>query len=106
MALNTNEQQEAYRVGAQFRIAKNAGLLTDTNVAAANTVAGLTSAVGLATLAAGFPEGVRERTEKAISIGASLLLLTDALIAPLTTVDGLIALTGIPDSYKTRAFYD
>lgn len=106
MALNTNEQPEAYRVGAQFRIAKNAGLLTDANVAAANTVAGLTSAVNAATLAAGHPEGVRTRTVKAISVGASLGVLTDALINPLTTVDGLIALTGIPDSYKTRSFYD
>ena len=103
---NVNETQEANRIGAQLRIAATAGLITASNVAAANTVAGLLAAVAAATPVAGTPETVREQTLRAIQAGDDLGLLTDALIAPLTTTAELIALTGIADSYKARAFYD
>jgi hypothetical protein len=106
MALNVNEQQEAYRVGGALKLGKAQAFLTDTKVAAADTVAGLRTQVTNAVPGVEATEVNRQQLLKAISVGASLGLLTDANILALTTVDALIALTGVPSSYTARAFYE
>jgi hypothetical protein len=107
MALDTNQQEESYRPAGQFYIAQNDGLLTDANVAAADTVAGLRTAVTNAVASAvNASEMNRQRTLRAITTGVDAGILTDAAILPLTTVAGLIALFNLPTGYKSRAFYE
>ncbi len=106
MALSANEQPEAYRIGSQLKLAKTVGLITDTNVAAADNKAGLLAAVLVPALPIGSSEGLRTQTTKALKLGFDMGLLTDALVLPLTTAQGLIDLTGVPSTYQGRAFYD
>lgn len=80
------------KIGFNLREAGEVGLLTDTSVAAANTVAGLIAAVRSAVVHAEY-EPYRERVVRAIQLGADSQELTDALIGPLTSVVGLVALT-------------
>ncbi len=68
------------------------GFLTDTNVAAADTVTGLISAVDNATCHADqIP--MKARTDLAITLGTYDGSFTDARILSLTTVTGLVGLT-------------
>jgi predicted amidohydrolase YtcJ len=104
--LDVNSQGEAYRVGAALKLGVAQGFLTDANVTAADTVAGLKTAVTNAVPKAEVAEVNRQQLLKAINVGASLGLLTDAAILNLTTAAALIALTGIPSTYTARAFYE
>lgn len=104
--LDVNSQGEAYRVGAALKLGKAQGFLTDANVTAADTVAGLRTAVTNAVPKQGASEVNRSQLQKAINIGASVGFLTDAAILNLTTVDALVALSGIPSTYTARAFYE
>jgi hypothetical protein len=110
---NSNEKQELNRIAGQLLIAQTDKMLTDANVTAANTVAGLRAAVNAASpigAGAGIDfsgyEMRRARTLRAITAGVDLGIFTDAAILNLTTVAALIALTGVPSTYKTRSFYD
>src|SRR5213083_2482636 len=76
--LDVNSQGEAYRVGAALKLGKAQGFLTDANVTAADTVAGLRTAVTNAVPKQGASEVNRSQLQKAINIGASLGFLTDA----------------------------
>jgi len=106
MALSANEQPEAYRIGSQIKLATTVGLLNDTNVAASNTKAALLAAILVPALPIGSSEAIRTQTTKAINLGFDMGVLTDALIAPLTSAKGLADLTGVPATYQGRAFYD
>lgn len=106
MALSANEQPEAHRIGSQFKLAKTVGLLTDANVAAADNKAGLLAAILVPALPIGSSEAIRTQTKKAINLGFDMNVLTDALVLNLTTVQGLIDLTGVPATYAGRPFYD
>lgn len=105
-AFDSNSLEECYRVGAAFLLAQAMGLLTDTNVAAADTVAGLRAAVAAAVMGIEGSEVIRTGTGRAITAGVDLGFLTDAAILGLTTVAGLVALSGIPSTYTARPFYD
>lgn len=106
MALNSNEQQEAYRVGAMFKLADQIGLMTDADVAGATTVATLITAVEANVLTLGSSETLREQLVRAINQGEDLGLYDDTAINGETTVAGVITLTGVPSYYLARAFYD
>lgn len=75
------------------QLAINNGWLTNTNVAAANTVQGLRDAVTNATARAD-DALAKSSIDKAIVALEDVGIYTDALIAPLTTTAGLIALSG------------
>src|SRR5262245_47476098 len=95
------DQLNLIRLGrASFRAALTQGYLTDAGVAAANTVAGLKALFPVqAGPFAGQPGDVAAqvyRFHRAIDELATLGILTDALIGPLTTVQELIDLTVDP----------
>lgn len=111
---NVDMTVEAY---AENDAAMNFSYVNDTasgltNVPASTTVTAgqgiddLVEAIEAAALPAGSSEVIREGTIKAIRTGESLGLVTSSALGALTTVDGLIDLTGIPASYKARAFFD
>ena len=68
------------------------GILTDTNVAAADTVAGLTAAIDNATVHADVVP-TKARFDLAVTLGTYDGSFTDARILSLTTVTGLVGLT-------------
>lgn len=78
---------------------------------ATQTVAGLNGVTGLraAFLAAPLPQGsdpyMREKLDKAVRDGYDLGLWTATSITNLTTADGLIALTGVPDNHSGESYY-
>ena len=83
------------------REAGNLSLITDSEVAAANTVAGVIAAIN-AKLSSGTVSGEAkqfiDRIVRAIQTWADIGVITDALINPLTTVAGLVALgTAVDD---------
>lgn len=80
------------RIGNTMTEAGISAFLTDTTVAAANTVDGLVAAVNAASVHAD-KQPMRARIVQAIRYGAADGSFTDALIAPLTTIAGLVALT-------------
>ncbi len=75
-------------------ISTNAGyaLLTNTNVAAANTVQGLKDAID-ATACHADESFTKERFKRAVDLGSADGSFTDARILGLTTVTGLVELT-------------
>lgn len=77
-------------IGANMRAAADEGYLTDAGVAAANTVAGLKA---LITGGHADQKPNQHRFLRAIELGEQAAIFTDALIAPLTTVEGLVDLT-------------
>lgn len=79
---------------------------TSTNQTAGKGVNDLIAAIEAAALPANASEVIREGTVKAIGMLRSLGLLTVPLLEPLTTVDGLIALSNVPSHYTARSFYD
>ena len=96
MATQTDVIELGRLVKQTLNYASATTLLTDTNVAASNTVAALQAAVEAqvsptATLPAEATQA-RFRVSFAIAAGATAGYLTDALLAPLTTVAGLLAL--------------
>ena len=77
------------------RMAGNLALLTDAEVAAANTVAGVIAAVNAKLTAVGIALESKlqiDRIVRAIQTWADIGVITDALINPLTTVAGLVQL--------------
>lgn len=95
MAVHSDLNAHVRKVAANLRTAQEEALLTDTTVAAADTVAGLKTAIDNAVVhAAVLP--TKDRVKRAIDAGAAAGELTDAAILSLTTVAGLIAL--IPEA--------
>lgn len=95
--LHADETAFSFRIGGTLRRSGDFGLLTDATVAAANTVTGLISAVDAAVVHA----DVKPATvgvDRSILYGSYSQELTDALIGPLTTVVGLVALTAAGNS--------
>jgi len=77
------------------RISGNLGLLSDSEVAAANTVAGIISTINSKLTAANIHYEAKQfidRIVRAIQSWADIGVITDALINPLTTVAGLVGL--------------
>lgn len=96
MATQTDVIELGRKVKQTLNYASATNLLTNTNVAASNTVAALQAAVEAQTSpTSSLPaEAIqaRFRVSFAIAAGATIGYLTDALLAPLTTVAGLLAL--------------
>lgn len=69
-------------------------------------VAGMRLAIAAGTLPVGGSEMERQGTLLAFNRGVDQGVFTDASIDALTTVDGLIDLTGIAASYKARMWFD
>lgn len=92
------------QVGFNCREAGEAALLTDTTVAAADTVAGLKAAVNAAAVHAEIIP-MKSRINLAIDRGADVQEITDALVAPLTTVAGLVNLTQAVNYPANRQLY-
>jgi len=74
------------------RMAGNLGLLTDAEVAAADTNAGIQAAIRAAAITHGENIQAEERLARAIQTWGDIGVATDAAINPLTTVAGLVAL--------------
>lgn len=84
------------KCAAALNIGKNVTLLTDANVAASNTVVALKAAVETAaTTKPAQDAALKRQVLEAIDYAARQNKFTDALLAPLTTVAGLIALLGV-----------
>ncbi|HEU0184889.1 MAG TPA: hypothetical protein VFS27_06205 [Blastocatellia bacterium] len=90
MALHADQLRLSSEIGGNLRAAQDEGYLTNTNVAAADTVAGVR-----ALMAGGHADQApnQHRFQRAVDLGSYSSELTDALIAPLTTVQGLLDLT-------------
>lgn len=93
MSLHADQIRLSEMIGFNLREAGEVGLLTDAGVAAADTVDGLRTAVRTTGPVHAEYEPYRERIVRGINYGAESSELTNALIAPLTTVVGLVALT-------------
>jgi hypothetical protein len=95
--VHTDTEFVNIEVGAAIRFCKEIGAISDANVAAANTVALLRSTLDTNLSAAtlhGELTVPKTTILRAIDVGKETGAFTDALLNPLTTVDGLIALTG------------
>lgn len=90
-----DERMLSIEIGANVRAADQYGMLTDANVAAANTNAGLTAAIDTVVgTSHGDAYPPAQRIKRAIETGKpSAFGLTDAAINGLTTVEGLADLT-------------
>lgn len=88
--LHGDQLRLSVEVGSNCQAAGDLGLLTNTTVAAADTNTGLQTAVTAAVVHGDILPS-KARINRAISVGINEL--TDAAIAPLTTVAGLVALT-------------
>lgn len=88
--LHTDQLRLSSEIGGNLRAAQGEGYLTDSNVAAADTVAGVR-----ALMTGGHADQApnQHRFQRAVDLGAASQELTDSLINPLTTVAGLINLT-------------
>jgi hypothetical protein len=88
--LHTDQIPLSREIGGNLRAAGEEGYLTDANVTAANTVAGVE-----ALIAGGHADQKpnQHRILRAIDLGEASQELTDALINPLTTLEGLVDLT-------------
>lgn len=88
-------------------IAKNYSLLTDADVVAANTVAGLIAAVNAKLTAANIANEAKQfidRITRTFQTWADIGVITDALINPLTTVAGLVGLGTAVDERLTADY--
>jgi hypothetical protein len=88
-------------------LAKNYGLLTDTDVANANTVAGLIAAVNAKLSTVNISNEAKQfidRITRAFQTWADIGVITDALINPLTTVAGLVGLGTAVDERLTADY--
>lgn len=90
--LHADQVAFSKRIGGTLRRGGDYGFETNTNVAAADTVAGLRTAVAVVAVHADF-EPARARVQNAINRGADSSELTDARILGLTTVEELVGLT-------------
>ena len=82
----------SFRMGGSIRKAGDFAFLTDTNVAAADTKAGIVSAMNAAVVHADVTSALH-REQRAFTMGSDSGEFTDALILALTTVEGLVGLT-------------
>jgi hypothetical protein len=94
MALHSDQLEMSVDIGSSLQFAVNESLLTNTNVAAADTNQGLQDAVTAATCAADVAPS-KPRIIRAIQMGSYDGTLSDANILSLTTTAGLLALTQI-----------
>lgn len=97
MPLHGDERRLSYEIGSNVRAGGAIGYLTDTNVAAADTNAGLQTAVDTKvsgnTIHGEYRPGA-QRIKRAIDAGNSATFsMQDADILGLTTVEGLADLT-------------
>lgn len=103
--LNTPQYFLSQQIGYNCQAAGVNALLTDATVGSADTNAGLQAAVTAAVVHASFVP-MKSRINRAIQAGLTDGTLTDALIAPLTTVAGLVALTAAGASVNTNIFIE
>lgn len=105
--VHADTEQINFELGAVIRYCSEIGALTDAEVAAANTVALLRSTLDT-NLTKGTQWGEIAPAEatilKAIDVAKETGVFTDALLNPLTTVAGLIALTGNTNSNHRSVF--
>lgn len=90
--LHADQVALSFRIGGTLRRGGDFGYLTDTNVAAADTVAGLRTAIDAVAVHADIVPA-KHRLHFAVNRGADSAELTDARILALTTVEGLVGLT-------------
>lgn len=88
--LHTDQIPLSREIGANMRAAAEEGYLSDAGVAAANTRAGVRA---LMTGGHADQQPNQHRFQRAVDLGGYSDELTDALIGPLTTVEGLVDLT-------------
>ena len=96
MAVLANLPADAYtlseNIGCNIRQAEAYGLLTDADVSAASTAAALQASVSAASVHADIVPA-KARINNAISLGEMSGEFSDARVAGVTTIAGLIALT-------------
>lgn len=103
--LNTPQYFLSEQIGWNCQAAGVNLMLTDATVAAADTNAGLQAAVTAAVVHAALVP-MKTRINRAIQAGLTDATLTDALINPLTTVAGLVALTAAGSQVNTNIFIE
>jgi hypothetical protein len=102
--LHADQLPLSREIGFNCREAGEALFLTDDTVAAADTVQGLYNAIDAAAVHAEY-NAYRSRLKAAIARGADSQEITDALVAPLTTVAGLVNLTQASNYPQNRSLY-
>lgn len=88
--LHTDQIPLSREIGGNLRAAGEEGYLDNTKVAAADTVVGIEA---LITGGHADQKPNQHRILRAIDLGEGSAELTDALIGPLTTLEGLVDLT-------------
>ncbi len=93
MPRHADATRASVMVGQGLRAAITESIITNAIVAASNTVAALKTAVRATTGIHADKIPLLERTVDAIEMGENIGDFTDALLAPLTTTNGLLDLT-------------
>jgi len=99
MPLHADQIPLSREAGAALRLGVEIGVITDAIVAAANTVAGLRSAISGAAVHADQKQ-ILQRIDDAIDYLVDSSELTDAGILSLTTTEQLVDLTQAADSAR------
>lgn len=103
--MHADQEQLSRQIGANIQYAEDAGLLTDTTVAAANTNDGLQAAVTAAVVHADI-EPAKARVNRALEAGEADGTLEDADVLNIATVDDLRALTFNGSTNDGRALFN
>lgn len=103
--LHADQLRLSRMIGFNCREAGESTLLTDASVAAADTVAGLKTAVDNANVHAD-QVPFKPRVKGAIQYGAESAEITDALVLGLTTVTGLVNLTDAVNHPANRELFE
>jgi hypothetical protein len=102
--LHADEIALSYREGGTLRRAGSFAFLTDATVASANTNQGLQDAVTNSVVQADCV-AAKGRVNRTIVYGAASGELSDARIAPLTTIEGLVGLTWLTNTLYQDLLY-
>src|SRR5262245_14140536 len=104
--LHADQIRLSSMIGFNMREAGEIGLLTDSNVAAANDEPGIRSAIRTTAPVHAEFEPYRERLVRAFDLGDFSDEFTAALIGPLTTVKGLVDLTNAANFPPNRELFE
>ena len=102
--LHADEIALSQREGGTYRRAGSFAFLTDATVAAANTNQGLQDAVTNSVVQADAVPA-KGRVNRTLTYGLASGEVTDARVAPLTTVEGLVGLTVVTNTSYQDLLY-
>ncbi len=103
--LHADQVALSQRLGGTYRKAGDYAFLTNTTVAAADTYAGLLSAVSAASVHADFVPA-KHRVNRALTLGNYSSEVTDARVNALTTVEGLVGISCVTNTNLRDLFLE